>query len=170
MLTNKAKVNLVIDALMFINMALIAGLGFLMKFVLLPGREKVLKYGANIDLFLFGLDRHQWGTVHLYASFTLLALLAVHIVLHWSWITGTLTHLIESRAVRITVAVVFVLICTGLFALPLLVSPEKSDTPEYLHRNAQGVVPHDQPVGRGMGGQGRGRHGSRDVRANDSSP
>ncbi len=169
MLKNKAKINFVIDALMFIDMALIAGLGFLMKWVLLPGRERVLKYGANIELYLFGLDRHQWGTVHLYASLTLLALLAVHIVLHWSWITATLTHLIASRAVRIVVAVVFVLICTGLFALPLLVSPEKSDTPQFLHRNAQDVVPHDQPVGRGRGGQGRGRHGSPDVRANESS-
>lgn len=170
MLKNKAKINFVIDALMFVDMALIAGLGFLMKWVLPPGRERVLKYGANIDLSLFGLDRHQWGTVHLCASLALLVLLVIHIVLHWNWITGTLTHLIASRAARIVVAVVFVLICAGLFALPLWVSPEKSDTPPFLHRNAQDVVPLDQPVGRGRGGQGRGRHGSRDVRANESSP
>jgi hypothetical protein len=129
-----------------------------MKYVLLPGREKVLKYGANIDLFLFGLDRHQWGTVHLYASLTLLALLAVHIVLHWSWITATLTRLITLRAVRIVVAVVFVLVCTGLFALPLLVPPERSDTPQYLHRNAMERGPQGGPGGQHGGGYRRGGH------------
>jgi hypothetical protein len=158
MLKNKAKVNFVIDALMFIDIALIAGLGFLMKFVLLPGREKVLKYGANIDLFLFGLDRHQWGTVHLYASLTLLALLAVHILLHWSWITANLAHLITLRGVRIVVAVVFVLICTGLFALPLLVPPERSDAPQYLHRNAMERGPQGGPGGQHERGHRRGGH------------
>ncbi|MEJ5330464.1 MAG: hypothetical protein WHT07_09960 [Desulfobaccales bacterium] len=58
---NRAKLNFVIDALMFLCMAAIAGLGFLMKYVLVPGRETPLLYGRRVDLFFLGLDRHAWG-------------------------------------------------------------------------------------------------------------
>ena len=56
---NKVKLNFVIDALMFLCMAAIAGMGFLMKYVLLPGRESTIKYGRRVDLSLFGLYRHN---------------------------------------------------------------------------------------------------------------
>ncbi|MDO8745939.1 MAG: hypothetical protein Q7J76_12610 [Candidatus Brocadiaceae bacterium] len=36
---NKSKISLVIDALMFLCVMAIAGIGFLMKFVLLPGKD-----------------------------------------------------------------------------------------------------------------------------------
>ena len=46
---NKAKLNFAIDALMFLCMTAIAGLGFLMKYVLLPGRESTIKYGRRVE-------------------------------------------------------------------------------------------------------------------------
>ena len=97
---NKAKLNFAIDALMFLCMAAIAGLGFLMKYVLLPGRESTIKYERRVELTLLGLDRHDWGTIHLYLGFLLLALLVLHIVLHWQMIPGLFGRLIAKSRRR----------------------------------------------------------------------
>ena len=101
---NKAKLNFVIDALMFLCMTAIAGLGFLMKYVLLPGRESTIKYGRRVDLSLLGLDRHDWGAIHLYLGFLLLALLVLHIVLHWNMIPGLFARLVATSRQRWKIA------------------------------------------------------------------
>ncbi|MHC4076764.1 MAG: DUF4405 domain-containing protein [Planctomycetota bacterium] len=60
----RAKLNLIIDALLLLCLAGIAGIGFLIKYVLVPGYQRWEIYGRNVSLFLWGLDRHQWGTIH----------------------------------------------------------------------------------------------------------
>jgi mono/diheme cytochrome c family protein len=42
--------------------------------------------GTNRTHILWGLLRHQWGAVHAWISVTLLAVLAVHVALHWRWL------------------------------------------------------------------------------------
>ena len=105
---NKVKLNFVIDALMFLCMTAIAGLGFLMKYVLLPGRESTIKYGRRVELSLFGLDRHDWGAIHLYLGFMLLALLVLHILLHWQMIPGLFIRLVDNSRQRSKIALVYV--------------------------------------------------------------
>ena len=80
---DKSKLNFVIDALMFLCLMAMAGLGFLMKYVLPSGRDAWAKYGSNLQLSWLGWDRHDWGDIHLYLAFTLLTLLVLHIILHW---------------------------------------------------------------------------------------
>ena len=63
---DKSKFNFVIDALMFLCLMAMAGLGFLMKYVLPPGREVQAKYGRNVYLSWLGWDRHDWGDIHLF--------------------------------------------------------------------------------------------------------
>ena len=65
MMMDKSKVNLVIDAVMFLCVMAIAGIGLLMKYVLLPGKETAAVYGRKVDLFLFGMGRHAGGRIHL---------------------------------------------------------------------------------------------------------
>jgi len=125
---NKAKLNFVIDALMFLCMTAIAGLGFLMKYVLLPGRESTVKYGRKVELFLLGLDRHDWGAIHLYLGFLLLALLALHIVLHWNMIPGLFAKLVVSAKGRWKLALVYVALAAALLLFPFLISPEVKDS------------------------------------------
>jgi hypothetical protein len=124
---NKAKLNFVIDALMFLCMTAIAGLGFLMKYVLLPGRESTVKYGRKVELFLLGLDRHDWGAIHLYLGFLLLALLALHIVLHWNMIPGLFAKLVVSAKGRWKLALVYVALAAALLLFPFLISPQVKD-------------------------------------------
>lgn len=88
MTMDKSKVNLIIDALLFLCVMAITGIGLLMKYVLLPGKETAAVYGRKVDLFLFGMDRHAWGRIHLIIAFVLLGLLTLHVVLHWNMIVS----------------------------------------------------------------------------------
>ena len=124
---NKAKLNFVIDALMFLCMTAIAGLGFLMKYVLLPGRESTIKYGRRVGISLLGLDRHDWGAIHLYLGFFLLALLVLHIFLHWNMIPGLFSRLVAPSRQRWQIAAVYVLLTAALLLFPFLISPEVKD-------------------------------------------
>lgn len=121
---NKTKLNFIIDALMFLCMTAITGLGLLMKFVLIPGKERWVRYGRNVDLFLFDMDRHEWGTVHLILGFILLGLLLLHIILHWKTILGMYRKLIDGQRVRRNIAYAFAVVCSVLLFLPLLITPE----------------------------------------------
>jgi hypothetical protein len=122
---DKTKLNFIIDALMFLVLMALAGLGFLMKYTLPPGREVWAKYGRNVDLTWLGWDRHDWGSIHLYLAFTLLGLLAVHLVLHWSMILGLLARLLPDPKMRTRVALAFLIIALLLIYFPFIVTPQE---------------------------------------------
>lgn len=121
---DKPKLNFIIDILMFLFLMAIAGLGLLMKYVLIPGRETWRVYGRRVDLFLWGWDRHDWGSLHLYLAFALLALLVIHLILHWNMILGLYARLIASGKLRARLALVFLLITVLLLYFPFLITPE----------------------------------------------
>ena len=64
-------------------MSVIIGTGFLIKYTLISGQERWDVYGRKVELYLLGLDRHQWGMIHLILGFVLMGLLIAHIVFHW---------------------------------------------------------------------------------------
>jgi hypothetical protein len=108
-------------------MTAMAGLGFMMKYVLLPGRESISKYGRRVDLSFLGLDRNDWGAIHLYLGFLLLALLTLHIVLHWHMIPGLFTRLIANSRKRWQIRLVYVAVAAILLLFPFFISPEVKD-------------------------------------------
>ena len=120
----KSKLNLIIDALMLLCMAAMTGIGLLMKYVLIPGQARWAIYGRNVELYFRGLDRHQWGTVHLVIGLVLIALLILHIVLHWGMILAIYRSLIPSRLVRWIVVVILICLTAVLLAFSSLVEPE----------------------------------------------
>ena len=120
----KSKLNLVIDALMLLCMAAMAGIGLLIKYVLVPGQVRWAIYGRNVELYFRGLDRHQWGTVHLAIGLVLIALLVLHIVLHWGMILAIYGSLIPSRLFRWIVVVILICLTAILLAFSCLVKPE----------------------------------------------
>lgn len=134
---DKPKLNFIIDALMFLCLMAIAGLGFLMKYILPPGRVVRAKYGRNLDLSWLGWDRHDWGDIHLYLAFTLLALLVIHLILHWQQILGLFQRLIPNPRLRHRIALVFLILSLLLVYFPFLITPDM------------------QPKGRGGGGRHR---------------
>lgn len=124
MAMDKSKVNLVIDALMFLCVMAMAGIGLLIKFVLLPGKDTWAAYGRKVELFLFGMDRHQWGTIHFIIAFVFLGLLALHILLHWKRILSFSSRLIGSNVARRIIATIIVVVSVFLVVFPLFVKPE----------------------------------------------
>ena len=132
---DKSKLNLIIDLIMLLLMMPIAGIGFLMKYVLVPGFERNVLYGNNVDLEFWGQTRHQWGSIHLILSITFLALLILHTILHWKMIVIIFRRMIPSKAIRLVL--VSLITVTGLLSIsfPLFVKPELVQK-EPLHRNS----------------------------------
>jgi len=120
----RTKINLVIDALLLLCIAAIAGIGLLMKYVLVPGYRRWEIYGQNVNLSLCGMDRHQWGTIHLIIGFVFLALLILHIVLHWGMVIAIYRKLIPNTVLRCIVAVVLICLTILLFAFSFFVKPQ----------------------------------------------
>lgn len=137
----KAKLNLLIDALLALLLAAMAGLGFLMKWVLVPGFQRASIYGRHVELYWLGYDRHQWGSVHLYLGIAMLALMVLHVILHWSQVVGIYRRLIGSGGARVAVAILLAFLIVAMMVFPALVTPDVEE-------------------GRGPGrGEGRGRGG-----------
>lgn len=132
---DKSKVNLIIDALMFLCVMAIAGIGLLIKYVLLPGKETAAVYGRKVDLFLFGMARHAWGAIHLIIAFVLLGLLTLHVVLHWNMIMSIYCRFIRRKVVRRIVAITIFIGGTFLVVSPFFVKPEiqKSERKGHQH-------------------------------------
>lgn len=123
---NKSKLNLIIDIIMFLNLMGVAGVGFMIKYVLVPGFKRNEIYGRDVELYFFGLDRHQWGEIHLILSFILLFLLLLHIILHWKMIVAIFKRMVCIPSVRTCLTASFVILSL-LFGLgPLLLKPEVS--------------------------------------------
>ena len=115
---NKSKINLCIDIIMLSLLLPVAGIGFLMKYVLISGIGRNEVYGIKTDLEFLGLTRHQWGTIHLVLSIIFLVLLILHIILHWKLIVCVITQMIPSKALRKGLTAFL-----AIFSLAMLISP-----------------------------------------------
>ncbi len=122
----KSTINFIIDAIMFLLMALLVGIGLLIKYVLIPGQQRWMVYYENIDLRFLGLDRHQWGTIHLYVGITLVILLIFHIILHWNVILCLFKRLLKNKKKRIAATSFFVIVSLLLIVFPFTIKVEKN--------------------------------------------
>ena len=80
---NRTFVNLLIDscaACLFLAMFLT---GYILRFPLPPETNKTF--------ILWGLTRHEWGAIHFWISLGLIAIILVHLALHWTWIVSVIS-------------------------------------------------------------------------------
>jgi hypothetical protein len=70
--------NLLVDLVAAALMIGMLATGYILRFPLPPGTNK--------DLTLWGLTRHQWGDVHFWISLGLIAVILLHLCLHWQWV------------------------------------------------------------------------------------
>lgn len=120
----KSTLNFIIDGLMFICMAAITGIGLLIKYTLLSGQEARVVYGDRVDLFFLGMDRHEWGFIHLIFGYVLIGLIAIHVYLHWKFVTSIFKRMFEGRWVKKTIATTFIAVCTLLVVFPFIIKPK----------------------------------------------
>ncbi len=77
----KIRLKYLIDALLFICIVGLAGIGFLQGFFLAEGPV------ADISKkYFLGLHTHQWGHLHFYISIAFAVLIIIHLILTWDWI------------------------------------------------------------------------------------
>jgi hypothetical protein len=155
----KPTQNLIVDAAAFVALALMLATGFVLRYMLPPGSGGAVGMhgaGAREYLTLWGLTRHEWGDVHYWASLALMALLALHLVLHWSWIASMVRgRAREGSGRRVALGVLGLLGVIALVAAPLL-SPV-----EQQQRQPGGATPlaaPDTAATSDADGPTRGRH------------
>jgi len=92
---NKSLANKIIDLVMAFDSLGLIFTGIIMKWVLPPGTGGRYGYGRGWGRWaesadqvgdLWGLGRHDWGSVHFYLACVFLGLLVLHTILHWGWI------------------------------------------------------------------------------------
>ena len=121
--SNKTKLNLTIDIVMFVFLMAITGIGFLIKYVLIPGFKRNDVYGKDVELYFWGIDRHQWGSIHLYLSFGLFILLLLHIIFHWKQVVFIFKRMVPAKALQIVITSGIIAISILLGIMPLFVKP-----------------------------------------------
>ncbi|RPH31296.1 MAG: DUF4405 domain-containing protein [Bacteroidales bacterium] len=136
---DKFKLNLSIDLILFVLLMPIAGIGFLMSYILIPGSQVKQVYGNNIGLEFLGLDRHQWGEIHLWIGFVFLLLMVIHVILHWSMIVCYFQKLIPKKEIRIITTILISAIGAFLFFFAFLIKPEVVSH-KNLHQNRSDIT------------------------------
>ena len=145
---DKSKRNLSIDIVMLLLMMPIAGIGLLIKYVLIPGMQKNSIFGNDVDLEFLGMTRHQWGTIHLILGFVFLSFLALHIILHWKMIVGIFQRMVPGKTLQVVCTFVLGALSLTMIAFPLIIEPKIIErTPLHQNRNAHsgtGYSPENQ--------------------------
>ncbi|XZE21831.1 DUF4405 domain-containing protein [Pirellulaceae bacterium SH449] len=126
----RTTVNLTIDLLAAAFFLGVVATGYILYFPLPPG--------ANKSLYLWGLTRHEWGRFHFWMSVGLLAVLVVHLALHWHWVAATvgqrfgLARNPQSQHVRSgAITAVVVIMTLALFAWIAEISVRDRSDPPY---------------------------------------
>lgn len=120
----KANLNILIDGIMFLLMGLLTGIGFLIKYVLLHGEDRWIKYGRNVDMSYLGLDRHAWGKIHLIVALILIVFLFLHIILHWNLTVSLFKNLFKNKDLCRLIVVVFTILVVILTVFPFFIHPK----------------------------------------------
>lgn len=119
----KARTNFIIDGIMFLGMMALAGTGFVRKYILLSGSASKMVYGYKTHMTLMGIDRDGWAQIHLYLGYFLLALLLLHIILHWKQIIAVYRRWIPDAGKRLLVTVLFIFVSLLLLLFPFILHP-----------------------------------------------
>jgi hypothetical protein len=123
----RVHLNAIIDGAALVGFMALASSGFVLRYQLPPGSGELFGRGTGrgamnrqIDL-LWGFTRHEWGDVHYWIALGLLAVLSVHLLLHWNWIVGVLQgKRTEASGWRLAIGLfAFATICI-LMVLPMV--------------------------------------------------
>ncbi len=94
----RTTIHFIVDAFAFVALVAMVSTGFILRYVLPPGSGPLLGEGIGHGsahksiTFLWGLTRQEWGDIHFWVSIALLAILALHLFLHWRWIASVIRN------------------------------------------------------------------------------
>ena len=141
----KSSLFLLIDLLMFLFLSLMAGLGLMIKYVLVPGSKRWDIYGRNVDLSFLGMDRHGWGTVHLICAIFFVAMLVLHIILHWKTLVAYVCKIVKTKTEANILIITFVFLLFFLIIFPFMIDLKVTELGDgrdrFLHGTEQQHIP-----------------------------
>lgn len=119
---NRSSLNFLIDAAAFVVFLFLTTTGILTRYVLPPGSGRWVT--------LWGLDRHGWGDVHFWLAIALLAILALHLALHWRWVVCMVRgQRSQASGARVALGLIGAIGLLALGAAPFFAPVERSITP-----------------------------------------
>jgi hypothetical protein len=124
---NRPTLNWLVDVLAFIAFVLLTVTGTLTRYVLPPGSGRYTT--------LWGLDRHGWGDIHFWVAVALLAVLAIHLILHWRWIVSMARgQRTDASGARVGLGFVGLIGLLGIAAAPFFAEVERTGEPPQRKR------------------------------------
>jgi hypothetical protein len=119
---SRARTNFVLEGVTLLVLMCMVATGLIMEYRLPAGSGGGRGMGAPT---LLGYGRHDWGEIHLWLAFGMLALLALHLWMHWRWIWGLVRGPVARRHnLRATLFVLGTLAMLLLAAAPWMVPVE----------------------------------------------
>lgn len=90
--------------------------------------------GSRPITVVWGISRHEWGSIHYWIALGLMSVLAVHLLLHWKWIVCVLRGKPHSDVSggRFALGVAGLVLVTLLAATPLLTPAQTAPRSELL--------------------------------------
>jgi hypothetical protein len=125
--------NFLIDVLTFLVFFAKVWTGLLIHYILPPGG------GRGYALTLWGMNRHDYGNIHFYLALAMVALIIMHIWLHWPWVCSILSNLFgtsQPKRNRRTLYGAILLLVIGIVTAGSLLWVETQV--KYAHEEEQG--------------------------------
>ena len=108
---NRLKVNIIIDLVMFLAMAVTSISGIVIKLVAPLRRTAESEWVREAAMWFFQVwNRRTWAHIHLWAGVIVMALLVAHIALHWQTVDGFFKKHIENKSLRTSLYMVLLLL------------------------------------------------------------
>ena len=108
---NRLKVNIIIDLVMFLAMAVTSISGIVIKQIAPLRRTAESEWMREAAMWFFQVwNRRTWAHIHLWAGVIVMALLVAHIALHWQTVDGFFKKHIENKSLRTSLYMVLLLL------------------------------------------------------------
>ena len=126
------------------------GTGLLLGYRLPPGSR------GGHGLSVVGMSRHEWGGLHQWLSVAFLALVVVHMALHWRWFWQIASR--KRPWPLIAGLIAGVVLAAGILLLPVEHNGSASKSGNHAEPQGGGLRQHGEGLGRGSrGGHEPGR-------------
>lgn len=136
----RTTLNAIIDAVAYAGLVVLATTGLMLRWQMPPGSGGLHGMGSGAGAgsrpvtVVWGLSRHEWGSVHYWIALVLMGVLAVHLLLHWKWIVCILRGKPHSDVSggRFALGITGLVLVTLLATAPLLTPTQTAPRSELL--------------------------------------
>jgi hypothetical protein len=139
----RPQLNALIDGFAFVAFLALVSTGLLLEYQLpagsggLSGRGAGRQAGERSVGLLWGSTRHEWGQIHYWIAWILMAILALHLLLHWKWIVSMVRgKASDASGFRFSLGIVGLVSLLLLTAAPLVVQTTTLSREELLQQRS----------------------------------